>query len=608
VSWPARAVFVLLVGATFAAFFTAQRLKGSAPVVLLRGVVRDFSPNGDGRRDVNTFRVRLQKRDDVAVAIVDERGDVVRRLAEDVRIEPERPLDLSWDGRTDDGLRAPDGPYRVRVNLFRQARSVTVAKTITVDTEPPSPHVRAIAPAQLAEPGGGPFTVRVASIGERSPTRFEVVRTDVSPPRTVATTGERRRGREWTWNGRVDGDAAPAGTYLVRAGARDRAGNLGWTPARMPPPPGERVRGNAGLTIRALAAEAPVRPITAGRRIVVNVDSRRRPYAWRLRRAGRVNPVARGREDGGAPVRVKAPAGPSGLYLLELRVGRHRTTAPILVQSADRADVLVVVPAMTWLGLDRVDEDRDGMPDTLAGRRAVSWPRVLSGLPAVLAEETAPLLVFLDRAHVRYDLTSDLDLALSRSPRATDREGVLLAGPQRWVPRAYAQRLRRYVLDGGRVASFGTESLRRGVRILRNGPARRGRLVRPTEPSDRDPFGTRFEGIRRFEEPTALDVLSGAADPLFTGFVGPLEGFGAIEESAPPVGERTRLEAALGVPPAPGEDPRPGLAGTRFGDGLVIRVGLAGWEQRLDDPEVAQLTRNVFDLLRGAEPKIRSTG
>ena len=41
----ARVVFLVLVGATFGAFFVAQRLKGAPQVVQLRGIVW-FSPNG----------------------------------------------------------------------------------------------------------------------------------------------------------------------------------------------------------------------------------------------------------------------------------------------------------------------------------------------------------------------------------------------------------------------------------------------------------------------------------------------------------------------------------------------------------------------------------
>ena len=37
-------------------------------------------------------------------------------------------------------------------------------------------------------------------------------------------------------------------------------------------------------------------------------------------------------------------------------------------------------------------------------------------------------LVFLDRRRISYDLTSDLALELTRNPRASDREGVLLLG------------------------------------------------------------------------------------------------------------------------------------------------------------------------------------
>ena len=38
----------------------------------------------------------------------------------------------------------------------------------------------------------------------------------------------------------------------------------------------------------------------------------------------------------------------------------------------------------------------------------------------------------------------------------------------------------------------------------------------------------------------------------------------------------------------------------------MIRVGLPEWSSRLEDRQVAQVTRNIADLLRGPEPKIRS--
>ena len=38
----------------------------------------------------------------------------------------------------------------------------------------------------------------------------------------------------------------------------------------------------------------------------------------------------------------------------------------------------------------------------------------------------------------------------------------------------------------------------------------------------------------------------------------------------------------------------------------MIRVGLPQWARRLREPQVAQVTRNIIDLLRGQEPKIRT--
>jgi len=42
--------------------------------------------------------------------------------------------------------------------------------------------------------------------------------------------------------------------------------------------------------------------------------------------------------------------------------------------------------------------------------------------------------------------------------------------------------------------------------------------------------------------------------------------------------------------------------------GTVIRVGLPEWSQKLGEAEVAQVTRNIVDILRGVPPRIRSEG
>jgi hypothetical protein len=477
--------------------------------------------------------------------------------------------------------------------------------------------VRSIEPGPIVGPEPGPLTIRVGSVAARFPKQLRIHRTDDGPPREVARVPVPGGSRRVEWDGLVEGAPAPPGTYLVQVRARDRAGNRGITPAEVPPQRGESV-GVPGITVRAIAAEAPLQPVTAGERLTVNVDARQRRYRWRLRRAGRSIPVASGRERAREPVELTAPDADSGLYLLELRSGEDTTAVPVLVQSRRRARMLVVVPALTWVGTDEVDQDADGVPNTLEAGTAVNWPRVFAGgLPEDLTDRVAPLLVFLDRAGVRYDLTSDLDLALSRGPRATDRPGVLLAGAQRWVSRPYARRLRRYVLDGGRLASFGVESLRRGVTILRNRDETSGRLIRPTQASPQDPFGTRFEDLRRTPEPVTLTPIGG--DPgygLLEGFDGALGGFTLLEESEPPR-ERDRLLAALGVETAPEEEEPgvpeelpppalPALSATRLGEGLVIRVGLPEWSARLGDRQVAQITRNITDLVRGAEPRIRS--
>ena len=90
----ARVVFIVLVGATFAAFFAAQRLKGAPPVVRVTKMTKFFSPNGDGVRDRNDIHVSVKQRDDVTVSVVDRDGGEVRRLVSNVPAQPFRPLDV----------------------------------------------------------------------------------------------------------------------------------------------------------------------------------------------------------------------------------------------------------------------------------------------------------------------------------------------------------------------------------------------------------------------------------------------------------------------------------------------------------------------------------
>jgi hypothetical protein len=622
----ARVVFLALVAATFGAFFVAQRLKGAPPVVQLKGQ-RWLSPNGDDRRDRAELELRVRESDVLTADLIDEAGTPVRRLLTERPIRPSGPVRVTWDGRTDDGTIAPDGVYRIRGTLLEQGRSVVNPRLITLDTTPPTPRVVRIRPGQVVGPQAPEMRILVTGVSPRSRTRFRVIRTDTPEPQLVAK-GSREPGlKRWLWNGMSGGKPVPAGVYVVQVRVRDRAGNVGSNPARVPFDPGDSP-GPAGITVRSLAAQPPLRPVTAGERADFFVDSRARPYRWAIRRVGGKRPVRRGKVAAGAkgPLKLRAPRGKSGLYLVELQSGRDRTEVPFLVQARERSTMLVVVPAITWLGTDPVDDPplRDGMPDTLdrAGGGRVRWPRVFAsedGRPSGLSGQVAPLLRYLDRNRIRYDLTSDLDLTLSDSPRASDRKAVLLAGSMRWVPRTLTRRLRRYVQEGGHLATFGPETLRRGVTLRADDSETAGELLRPSQPSAEDPFGARLEAVRRADAAQPLAQLGG--DPaygLFVGTGGTLEGFSAFEESAPPEeGGKAKLLGAMGVAPpepdpeAPADEPPPearyALTASRIGEkGLVIRVGLPQWAQRLREPQVAQVTRNIVDLLRGQEPKIRT--
>ena len=105
----ARVTFVVLVGATFAAFFVAQRLK-SAPPVLNVNLTQYFSPNGDGERDASRISLFLKKPDEATIDVVNLDGDAVRRLASNVPMKAYRPYRTVWDGKDDAGVKVAGRP------------------------------------------------------------------------------------------------------------------------------------------------------------------------------------------------------------------------------------------------------------------------------------------------------------------------------------------------------------------------------------------------------------------------------------------------------------------------------------------------------------------
>ena len=340
----APALFALLVAATFGALLAAQRLRHGPAVVRGLSVTRVFSPNGDGRLERAAVRFAVATPDTVTVAVVDAGGERVRTLRRVTTHRGGEAVSASWDGRADDGRRAPDGTYRVRLAFARQGRGLDDRRAVRLDTTAPHPLVTAASPRLLPVPGGGAATLRRPRAGHRPARRAVPHRPGPRARAHPRRPGAGRPGGRWTgpvavrWDGTLAGRPAPAGTYVAVAEVRDAAGNLGRSaplgPGALPLAPyGRALPGQAGVTVRAVGVAPPAEPVAGGQVVTLGVDTRQRPYRWTLRRVGSGRVEARGRHGAGAPaLRVRVPGGPSGLHLLEVdadgaRVGRPPSRA-----------------------------------------------------------------------------------------------------------------------------------------------------------------------------------------------------------------------------------------------------------------------------------------
>jgi hypothetical protein len=300
---PAALTAALLV-CTAAAFVYTESLKlERAPLRTVR-VTKLFSPVCKCDRSKARIAFGLRKGDVVSVAIEDEGGKEVRRLA----ARPVRAGSVAflWNGRDADGMVVSDGLYHPRVRLELQEREIELQNEIRVDTTPPRVTVASAAP-RVISPDGDRRAERVAVVYTADEPVQAVLR--VGGIRRVLGKGYQRRG-QLEWFGRVDEHPVRAGTYSLAVVGTDLAGN------RSRRAPGGVVGVRYVELVPALYRASPGALLRVG----VSTDARR--VSWLL--AGRTG-------TGRPPVlRLRAPAEP-GEYRLFVTANKRGAAARVVV-------------------------------------------------------------------------------------------------------------------------------------------------------------------------------------------------------------------------------------------------------------------------------------
>jgi hypothetical protein len=302
--FPTALALALLVGSA-AAFAVTERLKLVPSPIVAPEVSEAFSPVCRCPSARAAISFRLRESDRLTVAILDDDADVVRTLVERERHDA-GPVRFAWDGRDAVGVVAPEGTYRLRVELAEQRRTIVLHNRTRLDVTPPVLSASAVTPTTFSPDG------------DRRADKVKLTYRVSDRATVIAFVDGRRtlRGRPGTegkleWYGRRRGEPLRPGLYAITLVAVDSAGN------RSQPSPTAVVR------IRYIELSRPRVRVRPRARFVVGVATDARSYRWQL---GRRRGTARGDR-----LVLRAPV-QAGRYTLRVFHNGHEAAIPVFVR------------------------------------------------------------------------------------------------------------------------------------------------------------------------------------------------------------------------------------------------------------------------------------
>jgi hypothetical protein len=314
----ARAVLVVaLLGGTASAFAVTEALKLERSPVTAPRFDERFSPVCSCRTSVARLSLRFRVADRVDAVIVDRDAEPVRTLVEDRGVRRGRAA-FEWDGRDEAGRVVPDGPYRLRVHLDEERRTILVPNEVEVDTRPPSVGL-VRASRRIVSPDGDRRGDRLKLVYRASERAGPLLLVDGE---VAAEERARRRRSSVRWDGTLDGRVLRPGLHLLAVRVRDEAGNLSAPTEAVP------------VRLRYVALTRNVIRVARGGRLRLRVDTDAASYGWSLRRrtARGVGRTVLAGVASRSAISVRLPRRlERGRYVLRVSVGGHKATALVLI-------------------------------------------------------------------------------------------------------------------------------------------------------------------------------------------------------------------------------------------------------------------------------------